>query len=99
MGIRAGVAGGSGYAGGELLRLLAAHPEIEVGPVTAGTSAGQPVTSVHRHLAACRDLIFSPTDPDLLATADLVFLALPAGESAALAARLPAEVKLVDLGP
>ena len=54
MGVRVAVAGASGYAGGELLRLIAGHPDLELGPVTAGTNAGAPVTAVHPHLAGLR---------------------------------------------
>ncbi|WFF09783.1 N-acetyl-gamma-glutamyl-phosphate reductase [Micromonospora sp. WMMD1076] len=97
MGIRVAVAGASGYAGGELLRLLAGHPEFELITATAHSQAGQPVTAVHPHLAGL-DLVFAATEPATLADADLVFLALPHGQSAALAAALPATVKVVDLG-
>ncbi|MEU1809156.1 N-acetyl-gamma-glutamyl-phosphate reductase [Micromonospora aurantiaca (nom. illeg.)] len=97
MGIRVAVAGASGYAGGELLRLLAGHPEFELVTATAHSQAGQPVTAVHPHLAGL-DLVFAATEPATLADADLVFLALPHGQSAALAAALPATVKVVDLG-
>ena len=99
MGARVAVAGASGYAGGELLRLLAAHPDIEIGPVTASSSAGRPVTEVHPHLTQLAGQAFVPTAAAPLSGADLVFLALPAGESAALAAQLPGPVKIVDLGP
>ncbi|MEV7263054.1 N-acetyl-gamma-glutamyl-phosphate reductase [Micromonospora aurantiaca] len=97
MGIRVAVAGASGYAGGELLRLLAGHPEFELIAATAHSQAGQPVTAVHPHLAGL-DLVFAATEPAPLADADLVFLALPHGQSAALAAALPDTVKVVDLG-
>ncbi|MEU5829602.1 N-acetyl-gamma-glutamyl-phosphate reductase [Micromonospora tulbaghiae] len=97
MGIRVAVAGASGYAGGELLRLLAGHPEFELIAATAHSQAGQPVTAVHPHLAGL-DMVFAATEPATLADADLVFLALPHGQSAALAAALPATVKVVDLG-
>ncbi|MBU8860155.1 MULTISPECIES: N-acetyl-gamma-glutamyl-phosphate reductase [unclassified Micromonospora] len=97
MGIRAAVAGASGYAGGELLRLLAGHPEFELIAATAHSQAGQPLTAVHPHLAGL-DLVFAATEPATLADADLVFLALPHGQSAALAAALPDAVKVVDLG-
>src|SRR6476620_5471406 len=97
MGIREGVAGASGYAGGELLRLISGHPELDLIAATAQSQAGQPVASVHPHLAGL-DLTLGTTDPAVLAEADLVFLALPHGESAALAAKLPATVKIVDLG-
>jgi N-acetyl-gamma-glutamyl-phosphate reductase len=97
MGIRVAVAGASGYAGGELLRLLAGHPEFDLVTATAHTQAGTPVTVVHPQLAGL-DLTLSATDPTVLSDADLVFLALPHGQSAALAGQLPASVKVVDLG-
>jgi N-acetyl-gamma-glutamyl-phosphate reductase len=101
MGARVAVAGASGYAGGELLRLLASHPELEIGPLTAASSAGTPVTAVHPQLTghpSLDDRVFSPTDPDALADADLLFTALPHGESALLAALLPGQLKIIDLG-
>jgi N-acetyl-gamma-glutamyl-phosphate reductase len=97
MGIRVAVAGASGYAGGELLRLVAGHPELDLVAATAHSQAGQPVSAVHPKLAGL-DLILSATEPEALGSADLVFLALPHGESAALAARLPEGVRVVDLG-
>jgi N-acetyl-gamma-glutamyl-phosphate reductase len=98
MGMTAAVAGASGYAGGELLRLLLAHPDLAVGPVAAGSSAGLPVTDLHPQLPALADRVFATTDAATLAEADIVFLALPHGESAALAAQLPAGLPVVDLG-
>lgn len=97
MGIRVGVAGASGYAGGELLRLLAAHPEFELAVATGHSHAGASLASAQRHLTGV-DLTLAPTTPEALAGVDLVFLALPHGESAALAAELPASTKIVDLG-
>lgn len=97
-GARAAVAGASGYAGGEVLRLLAGHPEIEVVAATAHSQAGTPLGTVQPHLASLADLVLAPTGPDALAGVDVVFLALPHGESAALAAALPPDVKIVDLG-
>ncbi|MFF3866670.1 N-acetyl-gamma-glutamyl-phosphate reductase [Micromonospora sp. NPDC001898] len=97
MGIRVAVAGASGYAGGELLRLVAGHPELDLVAATAHRQAGAPVTAVHPQLVGL-DLVFGATDPATLADADLVFLALPHGESAALAAALPETVRVVDLG-
>ena len=102
MGARVAVAGASGYAGGELLRLLAAHPDLELGAVTADSSAGKAIGEVHPHLAginALADRVLQPHGEASLAACDLVFLALPAGQSAALAATLPDSVKAVDLGP
>ncbi|GIJ22771.1 N-acetyl-gamma-glutamyl-phosphate reductase [Micromonospora lutea] len=97
MGIRAAVAGASGYAGGELLRLLAGHPEFDLVVATAHSQAGQRLDAVHPHLTGL-DVTFGETRPEVLAEADLVFLALPHGESAAIAAQLPAGVRIVDLG-
>src|SRR2546422_4220834 len=98
MGLTAAVAGASGYAGGELLRLVLAHPDFEVGPIAAGQSAGSPVGSIHPQLPAIADRVFASATPDVLAVADVVFLALPHGESAALAAGLPPDRLVVDLG-
>ncbi|MFG2062822.1 N-acetyl-gamma-glutamyl-phosphate reductase [Micromonospora sp. NPDC048871] len=97
MGIRVAVAGASGYAGGELLRLLAGHPEFDLVTATAHSQVGQPVDSVHPQLVGLNQT-FAETVPETLAEADLVFLALPHGQSAALAAQLPPEVRVVDLG-
>jgi N-acetyl-gamma-glutamyl-phosphate reductase len=97
MGTTVAVAGASGYAGGELLRLLSRHPDLEVGPVTAASSAGQRLGAVHPQLVSLAGRELLPTTPDVLAEADLVFLALPHGESGRLAAELPAAT-VVDLG-
>ncbi|MER7168080.1 N-acetyl-gamma-glutamyl-phosphate reductase [Micromonospora sp. NPDC000207] len=97
MGIRVGVAGASGYAGGELLRLIAGHPEFELVAATAHRQAGERVSAVHPQLVGV-DQVFGATEPAAFADADLVFLALPHGESGALAAGLPDTVKVVDLG-
>ena len=102
MGARVAVAGASGYAGGELLRLLAGHPDLELSAVTAGSNAGQLVAEVHPHLAGLPGLAdqrFESQDTEAIADCDLAFLALPAGQSALAAAQLPAGVKVVDLGP
>ena len=98
MGMTAAVAGASGYAGGELLRLLLAHPDLELGALAAGSSAGQPVTDLHPQLPQLADRVFVATEVAALAGADVVFLALPHGASAALAAQLPDSAVVVDLG-
>ena len=98
MGVRVAVAGASGYAGGELLRLLAAHPGLDVVAATAHGQAGVPLGQVHPQLVSYGDLILGDTTVDELAKAELVFLALPHGASAGLAAQLPSSVKIVDLG-
>ncbi len=94
----AAVVGASGYAGGEVVRLLLGHPDLRVGPLAAGSSAGRAVTDLHPHLVALADRTFVPTDADALQGADVVFLALPHGESAAIAAQLQSDVLVVDLG-
>jgi N-acetyl-gamma-glutamyl-phosphate reductase len=97
MGVRVAVAGASGYAGGEVLRLIAGHPEFEITAATAHSHAGAAVASVHPHLVTL-GLTFSATDPSALSGADLVFLALPHGESAAIARELPESTRVIDLG-
>ncbi len=92
------VAGASGYAGGELLRLLAAHPEFEVRTVTAHTNAGQKLFEVHPHLRSLRHLTLAETTPETLAGHDVVFLALPHGASGVITASLPADTLVVDCG-
>jgi N-acetyl-gamma-glutamyl-phosphate reductase len=98
MGLRAGVAGASGYAGGELLRLLHTHPELELGPMCASSHVGSSVGDVHPHLSPLATDVFLPTQAAAFVGADVVFLALPHGRSAALAAELPDETVVVDLG-
>jgi len=98
MGTTVAVAGASGYAGGELLRLVLGHPELTLGPAAAGASAGRPVTSVHPQLPQLAGTAFVSTSAKTLSEADLVFLALPHGESAALVAELPDHLTVVDLG-
>jgi N-acetyl-gamma-glutamyl-phosphate reductase len=96
--ITAAVAGATGYAGGEILRLLLAHPEVEIGAVTAGSSAGQRLGDLHPHLLPLADHAVQDTTLEILAGHDVVFLALPHGHSAALAAQLPDHVIVVDCG-
>lgn len=98
MPISVAVAGASGYAGGELLRLLANHPEFEIRTVTAHQNAGQPLGAVHPHLTSLRDMVLQPTEAEVLAQADAVFLALPHGASGAITAQLPDDVLTVDCG-
>jgi N-acetyl-gamma-glutamyl-phosphate reductase len=97
MGLAVAVAGASGYAGGELLRLVSGHPDLDLGPVFAAAKAGAPVTSVHPNLPTLGGRSFEPLVPDRLAEADLVFLALPPEESATAAAAVPSGIPVVDL--
>nr|WP_207782660.1 N-acetyl-gamma-glutamyl-phosphate reductase [Phytoactinopolyspora limicola] len=92
------VAGASGYAGGELLRLFAAHPEVEVGAVTAHSSAGDRLGQHHPQLVQLADRVLEPTTPETLAGHDVVALALPHGASAELAAQLPGDTLVLDCG-
>jgi N-acetyl-gamma-glutamyl-phosphate reductase len=92
------VAGASGYAGGELLRLLAAHPDFEVRTVTAHSNAGQRLVDVQPHLRSLSHLVLGNTDAATLAGHDIVFLALPHGASGALTAQLPDDTLVVDCG-
>ena len=98
MGYRIAIAGASGYAGGELLRLICAHPDLDVGAVTAHGNAGQRIGDVHPNLRSIADLVLTETTPDAVRDADVVFFALPHGASAHLAAQLDPAQKLVDLG-
>ena len=96
--IRAAILGASGYVGGELMRLLAAHPGIEVARAFGASAAGRPVIEIHPHLAlAYGDTVFDAWDPALLDGCDLVFAALPHGESQKLVDAIGAR-KFVDLG-
>ena len=96
--MRAAIAGASGYAGGELLRLLLGHPELEIGTLTAAASAGSALGAHQPHLPQLADRIIEATTPEALAGHDVVFLALPHGHSAAVAAQLPESTIVVDCG-
>ncbi|MCW5250953.1 MULTISPECIES: N-acetyl-gamma-glutamyl-phosphate reductase [unclassified Streptomyces] len=98
MAVRAAVAGASGYAGGELLRLLLAHPGVEIGALTGNSNAGQPLGALQPHLAPLADRVLEPTTTEVLAGHDVVFLALPHGQSAAVAEQLGPDVLVVDMG-
>jgi N-acetyl-gamma-glutamyl-phosphate reductase len=96
--MRAAIVGASGYAGGELLRLLLSHPEIEIGALTAKSSAGTALGAHQPHLAPLADRILLDTTVDALTGHDLVFLALPHGQSAAVAEQLGPDTLVVDCG-
>lgn len=97
------VAGASGYAGGEILRILLGHPgcadgRLRIGALTAAASAGTPLADHHPHLMPLAQRVLEPTDAETLAGHDVVFLALPHGHSAELAAQLAPETVVIDCG-
>ncbi|MCB5182669.1 N-acetyl-gamma-glutamyl-phosphate reductase [Streptomyces antimicrobicus] len=100
--VRVAVAGASGYAGGEVLRLLLSHPEVEIGALTGNSNAGQLLGSLQPHLLPLAGRTLEPTTAEVLAGQDrrhdVVFLALPHGQSAAVAAELGDDVLVVDMG-
>lgn len=98
MGKTVAVAGASGYAGGEVLRLVLGHPELEVGAITAHANAGTRVGEVHPHLTPLADRTFDATKADILAGHDVVVLALPHGASGEVAAQLPEDTLVLDCG-
>ncbi|SCK54456.1 N-acetyl-gamma-glutamyl-phosphate reductase [Streptomyces sp. WMMB 322] len=98
MAVRAAVAGASGYAGGEALRLLAAHPEVEVGSLTGHSNAGSRLGTLQPHLTPYADRVLEETTVPVLSGHDVVFLALPHGQSAEVARELGESVLVVDCG-
>lgn len=96
--MRAAIAGASGYAGAEIARLLLGHPDVEVGALTASGNAGVRFGDLAPHLQPLADRVLEPTDAQTLTGHDVVFLALPHGHSAALAAQLPPHVTVIDCG-
>jgi len=98
MEFRVAIFGASGYAGGELIRLVDDHPEMEVGYLGAHTKAGADLSSVHPHLSG-GDRVLQSNDPAAVGAVDLAFLALPHGASAEPAMQLlAAGIKVADLG-
>ena len=98
MTIRIAVGGASGYAGGELLRLLLGHPDVEIGALTAGGNAGTPLGAHQPHLLPLADRVLADTTKETLAGHDVVFLALPHGHSAEIAAQLGPDTLVIDCG-
>jgi N-acetyl-gamma-glutamyl-phosphate reductase len=98
MSLKVAVAGASGYAGGEVLRLLAGHPEFEVTTVTAGANAGHPLVEHQPHLRSLNHLTLQETTAQILVGHDAVFLALPHGASGAVTDELPGDTLVVDCG-
>jgi N-acetyl-gamma-glutamyl-phosphate reductase len=97
------VAGASGYAGGEILRLLLGHPSyadgsLTIGALTAAASAGTTLGEHHPHLLPLSERVIEPTDVELLSGHDVVFLALPHGHSAEIAEQLGPDTVVIDCG-
>ncbi len=92
------VAGASGYAGGELLRILAEHPHFDITTVTAHSNAGAPLISLQPHLRSLRHLTLGDTTPETLAGHDVVFVALPHGKSGELTEHLDDNTLVIDCG-
>jgi N-acetyl-gamma-glutamyl-phosphate reductase len=92
------VAGASGYAGGEVLRILADHPEFEVTTVTAFNNAGEKLVSIQPHLRSLAHLTLVDTTPGTLAGHDIVFLALPHGKSGEITEHLSPDTLVIDCG-
>ncbi|MDO5501429.1 MAG: N-acetyl-gamma-glutamyl-phosphate reductase, partial [Propionibacteriaceae bacterium] len=92
------VAGCTGYAGGEVLRLLLQHPQISIGALTGNSSVGDRLGEHQPHLAPLAERIVAPTTAAELAGHDVVFLALPHGTSAEIAEQLGDDVLIVDAG-
>ena len=96
--IRVAVAGASGYVGGEVLRTLLAHPRVEIGALTASSNAGTPLGLHHPHLVPLAGRILGDTDAATLSGHDVVFLGLPHGASAEIAAQLSGDTLVIDCG-
>jgi N-acetyl-gamma-glutamyl-phosphate reductase len=96
--MRTAVIGASGYAGGELLRLLATHPHLLVTQVSAHSNAGELITSVHPHLTTYQNQKFVPIEAINFHQVDVVFIALPHGQSASVVKNIPSHIKVIDLG-
>lgn len=92
------VSGASGYAGGEILRLLAAHPDVEIRTVTAHSNAGQPLVEHQPHLRSLAHLTLQDTTPEILSGHDIVFLALPHGQSGQYTDALGGAPLVIDAG-
>ncbi len=96
--MKTAVIGASGYAGGELLRLLATHPHLLVTQVSAHSNAGELITSVHPHLTTYQNQKFVAIEEVNFDQVDVVFIALPHGQSASVVRNIPSHTKVIDLG-
>lgn len=98
MALTVAIAGASGYVGGEIMRLVANHPELELKTVTANSNVGQTVSSLHPENSTHRDLVFVETSASNLQGHDVVFLAMPHSKSAEVAAHLEGTKLILDCG-
>jgi N-acetyl-gamma-glutamyl-phosphate reductase len=98
MKVSVAVAGASGYAGGEFLRMLLGHPGVGIGALTGSSNAGQPLGALQPHLLPLADRVLEDTTVEVLQGHDVVFLALPHGQSGPIAAQLGEDVLVVDCG-
>jgi N-acetyl-gamma-glutamyl-phosphate reductase len=96
--MKTAVVGASGYAGGELLRLLSTHPKFKLSYIAAGSNAGEQITNLHPQLSNFEGQSFEATEVVKINSCELVFIALPHGESAKLISQIDSKVKIVDLG-
>jgi N-acetyl-gamma-glutamyl-phosphate reductase len=96
--MKTAVLGASGYAGGELLRFLENHPAFDPTHVTANSHAGERISAVHPQLTRFASRAFESLDYQVLADCELVFMALPHGESAKVVPHLNSDQLVVDLG-
>ncbi|MFC1486467.1 N-acetyl-gamma-glutamyl-phosphate reductase [Thermoproteota archaeon] len=97
--MKVGVIGGSGYVGGELVRLLLAHPKVELTTVTSRANAGEFLFTVHPNLRGATQLKFTPPNiSQVTENCDLVFAAMPHGKSVNLVPRLlETDIKVIDM--
>ncbi len=96
--MKTAVIGASGYAGGELLRLLSTHPHLQVTQVSAHSNAGELITNVHPHLTTHNGERFLSIDSLKFEDIEVAFIALPHGQSAGIIEKFSKNTKIVDLG-
>jgi N-acetyl-gamma-glutamyl-phosphate reductase len=96
--VKVAIAGASGYAGGEVARLLLGHPGVEIGALTGGSNAGESFGRLQPHLVPLADRVLGRTDLETQSGHDVVFLGLPHGQSAEIAQALPSSTVVIDCG-
>lgn len=96
--LKACIVGASGYLGGEAVRLLLSHPQVEIASVAANESAGKKLSELHPNLAPVADFVLEREDSTDFSKFDVVVLAMPNGSSIKVVPKIPQKVKVVDLG-